>query len=89
MKNLLILTLMLGSLAIAVPAAEAKTAPAVTVGPTQIWDGQPRRNRRWRRSVIRTRIVRIGYRTYRERYRITYLPNGRTRIQVISRVRIR
>ncbi len=91
MKKLLILSLMLGTIAIAAPVAEAKTnGSSITTAAPQLWEGQPRRNRRWnRRSVIRTRIVRAGFRTYRETYRITYLPNGRTRVNVISRVRIR
>ena len=51
------------------------------------------RNNRWNnrrvRTVTQTRIVRQGFRTFRETLRITYLPNGRTRTQVISRTRIR
>ena len=51
------------------------------------------RNNRWNnrrvRTVTQTRIVRQGFRTFRETIRITYLPNGRTRTQIINRVRIR
>jgi hypothetical protein len=51
------------------------------------------RNNRWNnrrvRTVTQTRIVRQGFRTFRETLHITYLPNGRTRTQIISRTRIR
>ncbi|MBK9155110.1 MAG: hypothetical protein IPM25_12980 [Chloracidobacterium sp.] len=50
-------------------------------------------DRRWNngrgRSYITTRIVRRWFRTYRETIRVTYLPNGRVRTQVLRRVRIR
>jgi hypothetical protein len=51
------------------------------------------RNRDWRnRSRVRTirtsRIVRYGFRTYRETYLVRYLPNGRTQTTLISRERI-
>jgi hypothetical protein len=47
--------------------------------------------RRWRRArvVVRTRIVRIGFRTYRERVQYRYHPNGRVTVRVLSRTRIR
>lgn len=90
MKKLLILSLILGTIAIAAPVTEAKSSSAnITTAAPQLWEGQPRRNRRGAYSVVRTRTVRIGYRVYRERYRITYLPNGRTRVRIVSRVRIR
>jgi hypothetical protein len=38
--------------------------------------------------VTTTRIRYIGRYRYRETLRITYLPNGRTRTRVISRVRL-
>jgi hypothetical protein len=52
-----------------------------------------RQNRRWRnpsrvRTVRTTRIVRYGYRTYRETYLVRYLPNGRTQTTLLSRERI-
>jgi hypothetical protein len=80
-------------MAFAVPQVEARsTAKGNSVSNAQLWEGQPRRNRRWNnrrvRTVTRTRITRVGRYTYRETYRITYLPNGRTRTQIISRVRI-
>jgi Ni/Co efflux regulator RcnB len=52
-------------------------------------DWRNNRNNRAPRIVTQTRIVRQGFRTFRETVRTTYLPNGRTRTQVISRVRIR
>lgn len=92
MKRVLIFSIILGSLALVVPAADAKTSFSAAVEQRVVYVGPPQRNRRWNRrpySVIRTRIVRIGFRRYRETVRITYLPNGRTRYQVIRRVRIR
>jgi hypothetical protein len=76
---------------VAPAAAEAKTSiMSISSSETQVY-GQ-RRGRNWNRgrvrTVTRTRIVFLNGRRYRETYRITYLPNGRTRIQVISRVRI-
>ncbi|HEY8559138.1 MAG TPA: hypothetical protein VIL74_01960 [Pyrinomonadaceae bacterium] len=58
------------------------------------WDNRRDNDRNWRsnrrvRTVTQTRIVRQGFRTFRETLRITYLPNGRTTTQVISRTRIR
>ena len=97
MRKLLITGLMLGTAVIFVPAnAEAKTSAAVSADPqirVQIGRNN-RRNRRWnnrsrvRRVVTTTRITRIGRYRYRETIRTTYLPNGRTRTQVISRVRL-
>ena len=92
MKKLLIAALILGSAVFAVPSAEAKTtsissgsAPQINV---QIGPQRRRWNNRRVRTVTRTRIVRTRYGAFREVYRITYLPNGRTRTQVISRTRI-
>ena len=94
MKKVIFLSLMLGAAVIALPGVDANAATTNSISEPQInvRIGQPRRrwnNRRGTRIVTRTRIVRIGFRTYRETYRIMYLPNGRTRTTVISRVRIR
>lgn len=91
MKFFLVLSLILGSLAFIVPtAAEAKsTATVVTEPQIRVQIGPQRRANRRVRSVIETRIVRRGNRTFRETYRITYLRNGRTNQQLISRVLIR
>ena len=94
MKKLLILSLFVACTAIVVPAAEASSRAvgnaAMEAGSAQVWT--QRRGRRWnrgyRRTVITTRTRWINGRRYRERVRITYLPNGRTRVQVISRVRL-
>ena len=93
MKKLLIFALMFLTVGIVAPAsADAKTtaAPAATATEVPVY-GQ-RRGRHWNRGrvriVTRTRIVWRSGRRYRETYRITYLPNGRTRTQVISRVRL-
>jgi hypothetical protein len=47
------------------------------------------RNRRGVRTVTQTRIIRQGFRTFRETIQIKYFPNGRTTTKVISRTRIR
>jgi hypothetical protein len=99
MKKHLALTAILGSLIIFAPAmAEAKTADSVsgTVAfannVDQRWE-QRRRNNRWDnrrvRVVNRTRIVRRGFRTYREIWQYRYLPNGRVQTRLISRTLIR
>lgn len=88
-----------GSAILFVPSAEAKTAD-VSSGTIELnaspqryeqrrWNQRQRWNRRGVRVVNRTRIVRRGYRTYRETIQTRYLPNGRTQTRVISRVRIR
>ena len=41
-----------------------------------------------RRTVRRTRVVRIGRRLYRETYVVRYLPSGYIDTRLISRVRI-
>ncbi len=41
------------------------------------------------RTAYRTRNVRRGNRFYRETYRITYSPNGRTNTRLVSRTRVR
>jgi hypothetical protein len=93
MKKILSLSLLLASMLFT-----ATFASAQTYGPQQDrynqdrnWrnDRNDRYNRRGVRVVTRTRIVRQGWRTYRETIQIRYLPNGRTTTRVISRVRIR
>ena len=41
------------------------------------------------RVVTRTRVVRQGFKTYRETIQTRYTPNGRATTRVINRVRIR
>ena len=94
MKKLLILSLFVACAAIVVPAAGVNTGGiagvAMEAGAPQVWTQRRgrNRNRRYRRTVITTRTRWINGRRYRERIRITYLPNGRTRVRVISRVRL-
>lgn len=84
---------MFAGLVFAVPQTEAKaaTASGITADP-QIRVRIGPQARRWRnrriRTVTTTRIVRRGFRTYRETIRTTYLPNGRTITQVIRRARV-
>lgn len=85
--------LMLGSAAIAVPAAEAKSSSAAMASDPQIRVQIGRGNRRWRNRVVRTsttyRIVGYGRNRFRETIRVTRYPNGRVVTQVIRRERIR
>jgi hypothetical protein len=77
--------------------ASANTAAAVGTPQIRVLVGQ-RNNRRWRnrdwrrngygRTYLRTRLVRRGYATYRETYRVRFLPNGETYTTLISRVRV-
>jgi hypothetical protein len=53
------------------------------------WEDRNWRNNRGVRIVTRTRIVRQGWRTFRETIQIKYFPNGRTTTKIISRTRIR
>jgi hypothetical protein len=79
------------SFAVAAPEPSAPTAAATITEPgfePQTWNNRRNRLNRGRRTVTRTRIIRVRGRIYRETYRITYLPNGRTRTTIIRRVRI-
>ena len=91
MKKLITLSLMFAGLVFVVPQSEAKAATGISADPQVRLTIGSQRNNRWRnrRIVTRTRIVRSGFRTYRETIRTTYLPNGRTRTQVIRRERVR
>lgn len=93
MKKILVFSVMLGAMIFAVPSAEAKSAVASASADPQInvRIGQPRRNRwnnRRTRTVVTTRVTRVGRFRYRERIRTTYYANGRVRTQVLSRTRI-
>ena len=102
MKKFLVLATLLTSVVFAAPSAQAADSKATELtvnnaaGQIRVQIGpQNRRNRRWnnnrryRRTYLQTRNVRIGRRIYRETYRVTYLPNGRTRARLISRVLVR
>ena len=87
MKKAIVLSLMLLTVGIFTPSsAEAKTS-VIAATHSELSTVPQRWNRR--RTVTRTRIVWRYGRRYREVYRITYLPNGRTRVRVISRTRLR
>jgi len=94
MKKFLATAMIIGSGLVAVPALQA----APTAGMSASADPQIRiqigrnRNRRYyrgmRRTTVTTRVVRHGFRTYRETIRTTYMPNGTIRTEVIDRQRI-
>jgi len=100
MKKILALSFVLSAAILALPSASllASSAPA---GPQDMRqdrndrrdrdDRNDRRNNNHRRArtVTTTRIVREGRWRFRETVRTTYLSNGRTRTEVISRVRVR
>lgn len=95
MKKLLAIALTLASFVVmgfgeqASAATSSATFEAASAAPQ--WQERNWRNRR-NRSRVRTyrtsRVVRYGYRTYRETYQVRALPNGRTQTILISRVRI-
>lgn len=90
MKKLFILSILLATVAVMAPSVEAKSPGAISLQERIAYLGPPvqRYQRRGRRVVTRTRITRVGRYRYRETIRVTYFPNGRTRTQVISRVRL-
>lgn len=95
MKRLLGLALAIASIGVVglgseTKAVENSTNSVVAVSGAQ-WqrDRYGRRIYNRRRSVTRTRVVRLGRRLYRETYVVRYLPNGRiVDTRLISRVRI-
>jgi hypothetical protein len=90
MKKLLTLSILSLSILGTASLAEAKSVSPEKENSAQIQRyGQPGRYNRRVRVVNRTRIVRVGFRTYRETIQTRYLPNGRTVTRVISRVRVR
>ena len=91
MKKFIALSLLLLSAAAFVPSAEAKSSDVNNLtasnASSQVYQNRRRNNQRTTRIV--TRNVRRGRQIYRETYRVTYnYRNGRTRTQLISRVRI-
>ena len=99
MKKALFLSMILGGSIMLLPSVEANAATPsanVTAPQIRVQIGQNRRNRRIRRvenrrirTVTTTRVRRVGFRTYRETIRTTYLPNGRRRTVTVRRVRVR
>ena len=97
MKKILALTFSLLSIGFIASTAEAKaieSSNAANAGKPQV-QIQIGRGRRWDRRrfgharvMTQTRFVRYGWRTYRETYRVWYLPNGTTRTELISRERV-
>jgi hypothetical protein len=96
MKRLLGITLAVLSIgfvasseAKATELSHANSTEAANVAPQWERERYGRRyNRRPRRVVTRSRVVRYGRRLYRETYRVRYLANGRIDTRLISRVRI-
>ena len=92
MKKFLTLALLLGTSVIFVPSIEAKTSSTLALNSAtspQINIRLGNQRRRRARVVTRTRIVRVGYRTYREVVQYRYRPNGSVTVRVLSRTRIR
>lgn len=92
MKKLIIASAMFGSMMFAVPSAEAKSAGSSATADATVSASFSQPGRRWGnrpvRTVNRTRVTRVGRYRYRETIRTTYYRNGRTRTQVIRRVRL-
>ena len=95
MKRLLGLTLSLASICFVASPAEAKAAEpsAAPASPAAASTAAPQWRRggynRRARVYTTTRLVRVGWRLFRETYRVRILPNGRTQATLISRVRVR
>lgn len=102
MKRLMALALSLAAIICVGANAEAKAADSSIYAANLAATGgggvaaQWRDNYRWRRGINRrarvvtqTRFVRYGRRIFRETYQVRYLPNGRTQVRLISRVRVR
>lgn len=93
MKKILALTLLLGASVVFVPSIEAKTGKTLALNNSadpqiRVQLGGRQRYRR-ARVVTRTRIVRVGFRTYREVVQYRYRPNGTVTTRVLSRTRVR
>jgi len=95
MKKFIALSLILLSAAAFVPSIEAKSNDANSLTANNAvqpqYPGPIYQNRRRNNRIVRTyaRNVRSGRAVYRETYRVVYRPNGTTRTQLVSRVRIR
>src|SRR5690242_12516733 len=102
MRKLLTVVLMLTSFGF-VGSWTATTANAVTTGNPQVLIQVRRRRHRDRDDYYRrgyrdrdfnvwntteTRLVRDGWRTYRETYQVRHFPDGRTQMILISRERV-
>jgi len=91
MKKLLLSALILGTSIVVVPSIEAKTTATNLNADPQIRvqiGRNSRRGYRRARTVVRTRVTRVGAYRYRETIRTTYFPNGTSRTVVINRSRL-
>ena len=95
MKRAIILSLMLGTAVVALPAIEANAATPNTVTNPQVITVQRQQPAGWRRGrrgrtrvVTSTRITQVGRVRFRETVRTTYFANGRTQTVVIRRERL-
>lgn len=95
MRRLLGLVLAVASMGVVGLRSEAKAVESSTISVVAASSAQWQRDRygrriyNRRRTVTRTRVVRLGRRLYRETYVVRYLPNGRVvDTRLISRVRI-
>lgn len=94
MKRLLGLALAAAAIGVVGFGSEAKaenSTNSVVATTSAQWqrDRYDRRINNRRRTVTRTRVVRLGRRLFRETYVVRYLPNGRiVDTRLISRVRI-
>ncbi len=94
MRKLLGLALALASIGVVGLESEAQANEvannSVVAASSAQWqrDRYGRRIYNRRRSVRRTRVVRVGRRLYRETYVVRYYPNGHIDTRLISRVRI-
>ena len=95
MKRLLGLVVAVASIGVVGLGSEAKAVEnsnnSVLAASSAQWqrDRYGRRIYNRRRTVTRTRVVRLGRRLFRETYVVRYLPNGRiVDTRLISRVRI-
>ena len=92
MKKFLALALVLGSSVMFAPSAKAAETSSTLAIEANSAPQTYRQRQRWNRRarvVVRTRVVRVGFRTYRERVQYRYFPNGRVTVRVLSRTRIR
>jgi hypothetical protein len=91
MKKLITLSMLIASFAFTATFASAQSY----FPQRDRWDNNRRdndRNRRNNRGVrvtTQTRIIRQGFRTYRETIQIKYFPNGKVTTKVLSRTRVR
>jgi hypothetical protein len=96
MKKILSLALLLGSLGIVTPLAQASPSnnalqPAGVTAPQQFRRYRLYQRRYYRPVATTTQVrnVRIGWHIYREVYQTTLMPNGMQRTRLVSRYMIR